>query len=355
MIMTSNQTKGNDDTLETVVKRVSDTLDADIVLLNAYLLRGIDNKFVRDIREKKQRNNLLLIPITYGGDADVAYRIARCVQDNYKKFVVLVSGYCKSAGTLCVLGAHEVIMCDQGELGPLDVQLLEKDDLDEANSGLVIEEALHALQQKAFDLFEHYLKEIKNQNRRGGRISFKLATEIATNVTVRLFEPIYRQVDPVMIGNVTRSMTIAREYGRRLREKGKNFTDDALDKLVNDYPSHGFVIDSGEAKVLFTNVRAPSDDEDTLARILSPISRQPDKNGPIVEFLSYGLCSPSTEEQDERCDEQTESIRHVENSSDRPRVDIKGADNSGNSQGSETEQIPTAPQGDDASEQSANL
>ena len=50
-------------------------------------------------------------------------------QRSYKKFIVLVSGYCKSAGTLVACGAHELVFSDAGEIGPIDIQMEKKDDL----------------------------------------------------------------------------------------------------------------------------------------------------------------------------------------------------------------------------------
>jgi ClpP class serine protease len=148
MMMTSKPVN-REDQLRLIVDRVSDINKADVVLFNSEMIRWIDIHFIDSIKTNKKHPNLLLILVTSGGDADVAYRIARCAQDNYERFLVFVSGYCKSAGTLCVMGAHEIIMCDQGELGPLDVQFYKKDELGELNSGLVIEEALKTLTHKS--------------------------------------------------------------------------------------------------------------------------------------------------------------------------------------------------------------
>jgi hypothetical protein len=273
------------DPLKILIEQVSDELDADIVLLNADLERGIDNRFIAGIKRAKQHQNLMLILVTNGGDADVAYRIARYAQNNYEKFIVFVSGYCKSAGTLCVLGAHEIIMCDQGELGPLDVQFFKKDDLGETNSGLVIEEALNSLQYKAFAMFERNMMAIKSKSR--GQISFRLATEIATKISVGLFEPIIRQIDPVMLGDVGRSMAIAKAYGARLKIEGKNLCEGSLDILVDTYPSHGFVIDRRDAEKLFLNIKKPTNEEELLVQILEPKSRFPFHNDYVLDFLSY--------------------------------------------------------------------
>jgi Serine dehydrogenase proteinase len=264
-------------------RSVAQRLDCDIAIINSDIERGVDNAFIVKVRKYHQAKNLLLFIITPGGDADAAYRIARCAQDNYERVTVFVSGYCKSAGTLCVLGANEIVMSDQGELGPLDVQLYKRDELGEMHSGLVIGEALQTLQQQAFSMFEHYFLAIKRRS--AGTVTFKTATETAAKMVTGLFQPIYSQIDPSLIGDIGRSMTIAKDYGQRLHIKSQNFTSETLRMLVESYPAHGFVIDRREAGELFRHVRAPDEDEARLARLLAPISRFPQDDEKIVEFL----------------------------------------------------------------------
>ncbi|KAG8153848.1 SDH family Clp fold serine proteinase [Burkholderia catarinensis] len=263
-------------------RAVAQRLDCDIAVINSDIERNVDNDFILKVRTFKKAKNLLLFIVTPGGDADAAYRIARCAQDNYERFIAFVSGYCKSAGTLCVLGANEIVMSDQGELGPLDVQLFKKDELGEMHSGLVIGEALKTLQDQAFSMFENYFLSIKRRS--GGIVTFKTATETAAKIVSGLFQPIYAQIDPTQIGDIGRSMTIAKDYGQRLHAKGQNFDTDTLNMLVESYSAHGFVIDRREAKELFNEVRAPEADEELLARRLAPASRFPSPE-PIIEFV----------------------------------------------------------------------
>ena len=75
---------------------------------------------------------------------------------NMSVFFLYVSGFCKSAGTLVALGAHELTMSDHGELGPLDVQLLKKDEIWETQSGLTAMDTLSAYKLQAFEPFEEF-------------------------------------------------------------------------------------------------------------------------------------------------------------------------------------------------------
>ena len=58
-----------------------------------------------------------------GGDGEVAVRLVRSLQDRCKRLVVFVPDVAKSAGTLFVLGADEVVMGPSSDLGPVDPQL----------------------------------------------------------------------------------------------------------------------------------------------------------------------------------------------------------------------------------------
>lgn len=271
------------DTIKDCANKVADKLSADVLLINAEIERSLDEKLISLVNSRNRRKHIFLILVTPGGDPDAAYRIARCLQDSYDHFIVFVTGYCKSAGTLCVLGANEIVMSEAGELGPLDVQLYKKDELFELSSGLVAVEALQILQRKAFEMFEEYFLSINIKS--AGRITFKTATEIAMNFSVGLFEPLYKQIDPVQVGEMTRSLKIATAYGKRLMVKSQNYTEKTLEILSETYPSHGFVIDKREAVTLFKNVRQPSGDEDDLRHSLENLGYTANLK-PEVIFLS---------------------------------------------------------------------
>ena len=176
-----------------------------------------------------------------------------------------------------------MVFSEHGEIGPLDVQLWKKDELFELESGLTVMASLEALHEKAFAAFEHFLLELKTRS--GGLITLRTATELSATLASGLFSPIFEQIDPVHVGEAGRAMTIANEYGSRLRNESKNFSVDTLDLLVSGYPSHDFVIDRKEAEALFSNVRAPEDAEQLLADALKGLSLYPRKD-PLVEFLS---------------------------------------------------------------------
>ncbi len=207
---------------------------------------------------------------TSGGSPDAAYRMARCLKRQYTKIILYIYGVCKSAGTLVSIGANEIILSDFGEFGPLDIQLGKKDELFETISGLNITQALTSLDARTQDVFRSLLVDLKSGSR--GQLSTKLAAEIASNLATGLYESIYAQIDPSQLGSIERSIHIASDYGTRLQTK--NVKRGTIDKLVNGYSSHNFVIDIEEAKELFEIVRMPNDTEEELARCLSYVTRE---------------------------------------------------------------------------------
>jgi hypothetical protein len=278
------------------VAALSAAIDSDILLFNSQFHVDTDHKLLKLVKGRERRSNVLVILVSEGGSADAAYKVARCLQNNYTSFTIYVHGYCKSAGTLCVLGAHAVIMSDSAELGPLDVQVAKRDELGERSSGLVAGQALASLQTRAYEMYEEYFLQILQGS--GGLVTFRTASDIALRMTVGLFEPLYAQINPVEVGEMARSMRIARDYGERLGGHSGNMKSDALEYLCETYPSHGFVIDCDEAKSLFKNIREPTDSEHALAESLGPLALRPLQSSQI-RFLNDPPTAERTDDEQE--------------------------------------------------------
>lgn len=231
--------------------------------------------------ETTKNENVVLILNTVGGNPDAAYKIAKHLQHRYKKFTLLIACFCKSAGTLIAIGANELIFAEGGELGPLDVQLRKDHELGgEFTSGLDVMSALDTLNTKTLEMFTEFLTEI----RFGGQLSTDVASEMATSVVTALYRSLYKQIDPMTLGNIARSMTIAQSYGIRLDQKGGNLKSGALARLISDYPSHSFVIDYEEARELFKKVRKCNAIEANFAALVTQTHL--DKIGQTPPFVA---------------------------------------------------------------------
>ena len=232
---------------------IADAREADVLLFNGEINESEGDNFREHFNLERRRKNIFLILVTNGGDAHFAFRIARCLQREYKRFTICITGKCKSAGALLTIGAHEIVMSNTGELGPLDVQVRKPDELWETSSGLTDVQALETLGETAFKAFEQNLLSLKWKS----GITMKTCLDVATQLTVGLFSSIYNQIDPMRFGENSRAMRIGEEYGERLGEIGKNLQEKALQKLLAGYPSHNFVIDREETKRLFKQCGNP--------------------------------------------------------------------------------------------------
>jgi hypothetical protein len=230
--------------------------------------------------EPAQSKHLFFILTTPGGDADAAYILAQGLRSRYDEFTLGVFGYCKSAGTLVALGARSLVMSPDGELGPIDVQLIKDDELIRRNSGLDILWALQVLSREHFRVFEEAFLSIISRSQ--GFISTLRAMEIATQLATGLIGPIAEQMEPIKLGEIQRSLDITGEYAKRL-----GASDHTLNQLLNGYPCHSFVIDFGEACKIGFPVRPPSQCELEFYRAIvdqfgKGIFRNPDTQRPLI-------------------------------------------------------------------------
>lgn len=281
----------NPDSRNVAIREAADTLaeksNSDIIFYNGPIQRPYDGNLIEACASMPRRKNVTLLLVTEGGDPDAAYRISRTLQSSYERFTCLVSGYCKSAGTIVAIGAHEIVFGFQGELGPVDVQMSKRDELFEMQSGQTVMSALETLQTRAFLAFEHYFMAL--QQKSSGRVTLKTASELACRLSVGLFSPIYQQIDPMHIGEAGRASSIALQYGTRLDKLSKNLRPRALEYLMSGYTSHGFVIDEGEAMELFRNVRHVNEIEAALCAAMNQECYIPSGDKTSLAFLSSPL------------------------------------------------------------------
>ena len=100
---------------------------------------------------------------------------------------------------------------------------------------------------------------------------------------------------------MNRLMNIALAYGQRLQPEGI----EVIKNLIYNYPSHSFVIDYEEAKILFDCVREPNDLESELEEIILPLVRKPSSTEII---LNLEKLSEENEENSDRSHPDRERI-----------------------------------------------
>lgn len=281
----------------------------DRIAIISPITRDLHMKLSELIQARKKNKDCTVFLITFGGDPDAAYRIGRCLLHSYEEVRLVVPWYCKSAGTLICMAAHQLAISDLGELGPLDVQILRKDEVGDTSSGLDLVEAMGLISNQITNSFRYNLLSIKNET----RLSTKLAGDFAVRIATSIIEPLYSQIDPIRLGENQRATAIALQYGKRLAAKTHSISQDSLLKLITGYPSHGFVIDRGEAKELFNNVCTPTKNEEEFCATL----RQRGLNPPLVDFTEVPPkdSEQSHHEQDssQQPEDQNAELQAVEN------------------------------------------
>lgn len=272
----------SDNQLGACITQVAKERNCDVYLFAGVISKPNCDAFIKCCPEKTRSHAFLLLA-SYGGEVEAAFRLTRHLQSHYgENWSLYIPALCKSAGTLVALGAGELVMSIMGELGPLDVQVREPDELWEHRSGLIPTEALKTIQREAFAFFNHSFLEIRAGTY--SQVATRTAAEIASQLTIGLFEPLVRQIDPLRDAHNRLLMRIAEEYGKRLGTP--NVKEGTLHKLVYEYPSHEFVVDFQEAKELFEKVNLPTTAEHTIAEEFSPHIAKALTGIPLVAHLS---------------------------------------------------------------------
>lgn len=287
--------------LEGIAARIADERDCDVILYNGEIERPWDRLLADHCGSLKPRPNVLLVLVTHGGDPHAAYRMARCLEQQYEHFKAFVIGPCKSAGTLFVMGAHSLVMSDGGELGPLDVQMRKPDELAAADSVLTVSESMANIEQRLFRSFQHFFLHILRSS--AGQISFRTATQVSTELVVGLYKPLVAQIDPMLLGEAARAMQISSDYVKRLAAHGGNVNLEEVSELVAAFSSHGFVIDRDEAMRFFNRVEEPDELERELEAQLKRLMLD---HAGALEGDPIWVLSESTDAAEEGTDEYTE-------------------------------------------------
>lgn len=174
-------------------------------------------------------DNLDIFLSSPGGDPDAAYKIVKmCRGHCKKKLSVIVPFMAKSAATLLAIGTDEIVMGEPSELGPIDPQIYDKA-TEQWGATQSIRDCIDFLQER----FENS----PNPN----KTSFVLM-------------PILDKLNPFMIGKYERAVKMSKQYAElllkdgMLKKKEKSTVDAVVQKLSESYYSHGFAIDSKEAK-----------------------------------------------------------------------------------------------------------
>lgn len=214
-----------------------------------------------------------------GGSAQCAYEIASLLRKHCGGFVAVIPRRAKSAATLLSLGSDEILLGEYGELGPLDVQIVDPD-REERISGLDEVQSLERLQAFALTAFDQAMFLLVK--RTGMKVSTLMphVTRFVSAVTQSLFQG----PDAVRYTQMSRFLKVGEEYARRLLRKkyGEEQANAIARRLVEDYPVHSFVIDREEGERVGLAFKKPTDNQ---IRIMDRISEELPKLTAIGQII----------------------------------------------------------------------
>ena len=244
---------------------------------------------VRDVAELASGGPIDLLLSSSGGLVKEAWWWSRRLQEASDEFTIFVADRAKSAATLMALGAHQIVLGPDAELGPLDGQM--RHPTSERWPGLTSDlSLLQGLETLCASLGDS-----------GARLLCGSApgaedpspTDIELEVTRHVMRVLSR-VSPVRVGETRRSIDYIFRLSRELLARAQPGMDAAhreeiIRKLVWDYPDHGYPIDRPEAERLGLPVREPTAEECTiLTGLLDPLDE--------IEGHDFGFINPDSDQ-----------------------------------------------------------
>jgi hypothetical protein len=204
-----------------------------------------------------------------GGDPSASYALVRVLRRYTDDLEALVVNWAKSGATFVCMGANKILMADDGQIGPLDVQL------PDPRGGKSVS-ALNAFKSLEF-LREHVLQALELVVRyyvETYEMDLPHAIEYAQPLVSDMVRPLFDQVDPLELGEARRHLAVGEEYSKRIMERYsyKNYSEDQIAETVRSlvwgYPSHGFFIGRNEAANIGLNVERLDDETTELCEEL---------------------------------------------------------------------------------------
>jgi len=165
---------------------------------------------------------------SYGGAVDTPYKVVMLIREFCEVFSVIVPFSAKSAASMIVLGADEVVMGPISELGPIDPLVKHPSYKD------------FWMPVQALRCCFEYIEEMIN---------------ISSNpeVTEIIMNSVLTKLDPWLIGDYEKALKASKQYAESLLSKYMLKNDEekikmVTQKLTNGYFSHGYPIGRKEAR-----------------------------------------------------------------------------------------------------------
>lgn len=239
-----------------------------------------------------------------GGDANAAYKLALMLRNVAGCVRVVVPDYAKSAATLLALAGDKIFLAPGAELGPLDAQMPEEGSFSGSISALNIARAADEVAREAVAVAVAGGADLLQVT----GLSRAQTLEAMLKFSASFSEPLVRQLDPKLVHHAKQMLRVTARYAERLLTMSDcSNADRVAQRLVENFPTHGFVIDLEEARDLGLPVR-PMQDYDLLP-LATAYHRAAEDGQPIIEF---GLLSEFVP--DEPSNDDQHQDQHAETS-----------------------------------------
>lgn len=184
----------------------------------------------QQLREIGRTKKIDLILHSFGGAVDTPIKVVMLIREFCEEFAVIVPFVAKSAASMLVLGADEVVMGPISELGPIDPLVKHPE---YKNLWVPVQAMEHCL-----DYLQRSILNSPNP-------------EIATSILT----PVLNKLDPWLIGDYEKALKASRQYAEALLSR--YMLHDTPERvplvttaLTEGYFSHGYPIGRQEAKQL---------------------------------------------------------------------------------------------------------
>ena len=210
-----------------------------------------------------------LLLVSDGGDPTVAWSMASLIRERVKEFAVLVPQAAYSAATLIALGADEIVMHPNGNLGPVDPQIRT---IRRGESGKEEQLEFGAEDLNSFLRFAQDTVGLTDQNH-----------------LAQMFELFSKDVGAVQIGVASRSSQLSIMMGEKLLKmhmKGADQSQQAAriaESLNKNFFHHGYPVSRSEAKEIGLKIAEENSElEDLLWRIWCSLEQEFDLRKPFI-------------------------------------------------------------------------
>lgn len=195
----------------------------------------------------KDKKEIDFLIISNGGDPICSLRIINILRERFSKINVLVPYVAYSAATLLALGANDIVMHPFSNLGPVDPQMIQAQQLP---NGQIIKKSF-----AAGDLLS-YFQFVKDDAGMTDQTALTSAFQLLTN-----------EIRPTAIGAARRSNKLSISLSEKLLSyhmSDVNKASTISKALMSSFYHHGYAVSRSEAKKIGLNIVDPNEEVESI-------------------------------------------------------------------------------------------